>query len=190
MTPGRRSYVYLPALVAGTAMLYAWPLAAAESGKSGGLPQLDVSFFPGQLFWLALTFGILYLLMTYVALPGVRRTQDNRQGTIASELAAAKAANEQAKAMIAQYEKALADARSNAQTTVNEIKLVAAKESAERQAVQEKELSKRMHEAEAKIAAARDAAIGDVRKTAADLSTVIVERMSGLKLAPVSSEAN
>ena len=103
---------------------------------SAGLPQLDTALFPEQLFWLAVSFAILYVLMAYVALPAVRRTQDNRADTIAADLKAAEQANEQAKAMMAKYEKALADARAEAQGTIAQIAAEAAKESAARQAQQ------------------------------------------------------
>ena len=125
----------------------------------------------------------LYALMTYVALPGVRRTQDVRQATITAELAAANAANEQAKAMNAQVEKALADARAKAHATVNDIKTQAAKESSERQAAQHKELAARLHEAEAKIRKARDEAIREGQKNATELANAMIEKITGVRAA-------
>jgi len=169
-------------LLSGGAMLYALPLLAAESGEKSGLPQLDTTLFAGQLFWLALSFGLLYVLMAFVALPGVKRTQDNRHDVIASELAAATAANEAAKTMIAQYEKALTDARAKAQATVHEIATQTAKESAEKQAKQQQELTKRLQEAEAKIVAARDTALKDIAGAASELASTVVEKITGMKV--------
>jgi F-type H+-transporting ATPase subunit b len=180
MRPARTT---LALLSASAAALVALPLWAAESGEvKPGLPQLDTSLFPEQLFWLAVSFVTLYLLMVFVALPGVRRTQDKRQTTIAAELAAATKANEQAKATIAQYEKTLADARAKAHATVNEIKAQAAKLAANKQTAQQKELAARLHEAEAKIRKARDEAIRDAQKNAADLANTIVEKITGVKI--------
>lgn len=178
MTLTRKYAGVLPAV---GAALYALPLMAAESGEKTGLPQLDTTLFPEQLFWFAVTFILLYVLMAFVALPGVSRAQNKRQETISSELAAAIAANEAAKMMIAHYEKALADARAKAQATVSAITAQAAKESAEKQAKQQQELAKRLHEAEAKIAAMRDAALKDVKGTATELANAIVEKITGLR---------
>ena len=169
-------------LVVSGGALYALPLMAEESGDKGGLPQLDASLFPEQLFWLAITFGLLYILMAFVALPGVKRTKDNRQSIITTELAAATAANEAAKATIATYEKTLADARANAQKTVTEITTEAAKISAEKQAVQQKELGAQLDAAEAKIYAARDAALKDLKDASTELAQAIVEKVTGLRV--------
>jgi len=162
------------------ALFLAQPALAAES--EGGLPQLDTSLFPEQFFWLVVTFSVLYVLMAFVALPGVQKTQDKRQVLIASELAAAEAANEAAKAMIAQYEKALAEARAKAQATVSEIAAKTTQEFNERQALQQRELHKRLHDAEMNILAARNKAMGEAKAIAAELASVIVEKVAGLKV--------
>lgn len=145
---------------------------------SDGLPQLDATLFPEQLVWLALSFALLYVLMAFVALPAVRRTQDKRGSTIAADLAAAQSANESARNMMAQYEKALADARNEAQATLAQISATAAKDSAQKQAEQQKQLSQKLAEAEARIATARDAAVRDVQAQAADLATAIVDKIT------------
>lgn len=158
------------------------PALAAEGGEGkAGLPQLDVTLFPAQLFWLAVTFVTLYILMAYVALPGVKRTLDRRGNVLSGDLGAAEAANSSAKAMIAQYEKALTDARAKAQATVSDISVAAGREAAARQAEQQRALAKRLAEAEGKIATARDAAIKNLDAAALELSAGIVEKVSGLK---------
>lgn len=166
-------------LLALAGALWTFPLHAEDQG--GQLPQFKTELYPEQWFWLVVSFGILYVLMAYVAMPAVKRTQDNRTKTIEDDLAAAQAANDAAKAMMANYEKALTDARAKAQATVSEIAAKAAKESAAKQAVQQQDLNKRLNEAEAKIAAARDAAIRDVKASAADLATAIVEKVTAVK---------
>ena len=185
MTRARKFSVCAMAVAA---CLDAAPLWASESGEAkAGLPQLDMTLIPAQLFWLAVSFGVLYVLMRYVALPGVQRVQDHRRTIITGELAAATAAQESAKAMIATYEKALSDARTQAQTTVATIKLQADKESAERQAAQDRILAQQVQQAEARIGAARDAAMADLDAAVGDLAGVVVERVSGLKLAPIGN---
>jgi len=146
-----------------------------------GLPQLDPSHFPSQLFWLALSFAVLYALMAFVALPAVQRTQEQRAETIERELAAAQAANEAARATMAQYDKALADARAAAQATVSGMAAQAARESAAKQAAQQQQLAKRLAEAEAKITATRDAAVRDVKNAAADLAGAIVAKVTATR---------
>jgi len=182
---------HLSAILATGAVFRALPALAAEApDQGGGLPQFDTALFPEQLFWLAISFALLYGLMAYIALPTVRRTQDKRSDVISAELAAAQKANDEAKAMMAQYEKALIDARAEAQATVNEISTQAAKEAAARQTVQQQTLAKRLSEAGAQIATARDSAVKEVRATALGLAEMIVEKVMGLKASPVRSASD
>ena len=74
--------------------------AHAEEGHGkGGLPQMDVSTFPSQLFWLAVNFGLMFLLMWRVALPMVTRTFHKRACALHDALTAAHAAREKAQSL-------------------------------------------------------------------------------------------
>jgi F-type H+-transporting ATPase subunit b len=148
---------------------------------SAGLPQLDTALFPAQLFWLAVSFALLYALMAFVALPSVRRTQDKRAAVISDDLAAAAKANEEAKALMAAYEKALRDARMKAQAIINESAVHAAREAAKKHASKQEELGHRLAAAEAAIAAARDAALKDIRGNVTELAAAIVDKISGVR---------
>lgn len=162
-----------------TMPLHAESTAAAERA---GLPQFDASYFPGQIFWLAVTFTVLYLLMSRLALPRVARTQEKRHEVIAAELAAASAANESAKQIIAAYEKTLADARAEAQATLNDTVRQAAQKLLDRQTEQQHVLTKRLHEAEARIAEARNAALREAQAAISDIAAAALEKIAGAKL--------
>ena len=101
-----------PVLAAGGA----W---AAESGGHK-FPPLQVETYASQIFWLAIIFVALYLLMARIALPRVGGILENRQQHIDGDLAEAKQLKDSSDAAIAAYEKALADARGRAQALANE----------------------------------------------------------------------
>jgi len=174
--------------LAASALFFALPLWASEVAEEaggeqgGGLPQLDTTLFPAQLFWLAISFAVLYVLMAKLALPGVKKVQDKRQDVLKAELSAASYANEQARTMVAQYERALTEARTKAQATINDMMAKAAAESAARQAAQQQDLAVRLQDAEAKIRSVRDSAMKDVQGAAAELAHGIVEKITGLKV--------
>lgn len=155
--------------------LFSLPVRAEE----GGLPQLNTALYPEQLFWLAISFAVLYVLMSSVALPRVAKTQENRKNVIASELEAARLANDAANATVASVDKSLTEARAKAQAHVNEMMFEVANEAATRHAAQEKEISRRLHSAEAEIAVTRDAALASIRASAADLATAVVDKIIG-----------
>lgn len=179
----KKNPAFLTLLLSGAATLLALPALAEEGAHKAGLPQLDIALFPEQLFWLAVSFALLYGLMKFVALPGVERTQGNRRAIIADELTIAKKANAEARAMGAESDKALAAARAKAQETISAIKAETSQKAAEQQTAQSQRFAKDLHAAEATIAAARDKALKEVEATAHDLGAAIVEQVSGLKVA-------
>lgn len=153
-----------------------------EEKNEAGLPQLDTALFPEQLFWLVISFAVLYWLMARVALPNIQKTQENRSETITNDLAAARAVNQRAQNMIAHYEKTLLEARAEAQATVTEITAQAAREAAEMEASQLREIGKRLQETEAQVLAAREAAMKNIHAVAVDLGVSLAEKITGTKL--------
>ncbi|MGD9863065.1 MAG: F0F1 ATP synthase subunit B', partial [Pseudodonghicola sp.] len=87
---------------------------AHGAASAPGMPQLDFSSFPNQIFWLAVTLVVIYLILSRVALPRIGGILAERTGTITNDLAAAE--DLKAKAVEAEeaYNKALAEARAEA----------------------------------------------------------------------------
>ena len=78
------------------------------------MPQLNFHDFAPQLVWLVITFVVLYLVMSKLAVPAISDTLDKRQAKIQGDLDAAEKASEDTRALVAAYEKRLADAREDA----------------------------------------------------------------------------
>src|SRR6516164_9732480 len=86
----------------------------APAGHSK-FPPFESEFFPSQLVWLAITFVLLYVLMSRIALPRIGAIMAERSKVISDDLATADQLKERSNAAAAAYEKALADARGRAQ---------------------------------------------------------------------------
>ena len=84
------------------------------------MPQLDLATFPPQLIWLAITFIALYLVMRAVGLPRVGEVIAARRARIDGDLEKAQQLKNETEAVITAYEKALAEARAQAQITLRE----------------------------------------------------------------------
>jgi F-type H+-transporting ATPase subunit b len=145
----------------------------------GAFPPFNSTTYASQLVWLAITFVILYALMSKLALPRVGGIIENRQNRIDGDLAEAEKLKQQSDDAVAAYEKALAEARNRAQTIANETRdKQAAAAEASRKALED-QLNARMAEAEKTIAATKQTAMGNVRSIAADAAKAIVERLIG-----------
>ena len=84
------------------------------AGAAPGMPQLDFTTFPNQIFWLVVTLVVIYMVLSRVALPRIASVLAERQGTITNDIAAAEELKERAAEAEAAYDKALADARAEA----------------------------------------------------------------------------
>jgi F-type H+-transporting ATPase subunit b len=148
-------------------------------GGEKAFPPFQPQNFPSQLFWLAVTFVLLYVLMSRIALPRISGILANRSKRISDDLAAAEGLKERSNAAHAAYEKSLAEARGRAQSIASSTR---EKQAAEAEATQ-KQLEAKLHEklaaAEQSIASTRTAAMGHVGTIAADPASAIVERLIG-----------
>ncbi len=158
----------------------AWAEEAAHGGGGGKLPQFQAEYFAGQIFWLAVSFVLLYLLLQRVALPRIAATQTARRAQREADLVAAAKANDRAKQIISDYEKSLATARQQAQAKLAAITQTAQAEAAQRQQAQQQQLQQKLADAERTIASGRAQALGQVRDAAVDVAQTMVERLTGV----------
>src|SRR4030095_9841622 len=86
----------------------------------GGLPQLNPEHFAGQIFWLAITFGLLFILLSRVTLPKIASGLSARKSRIAGDLSGAELSKKNASSALAEYEAALAQARGKAHAMADE----------------------------------------------------------------------
>ena len=148
-------------------------------GAPPGMPQLDVGTFGNQIFWLVLALVAIYFVLSRVALPRIAAILAERQGTITNDIAAAEDLKAKAEEAEAAYEKALADARAEAQRISGETK---AKIQADLDVAIEKadaSIAAKAAESEAAIAEIRAGALVAVAEVAKDTAAEIVATMGG-----------
>lgn len=83
---------------------------AAHGAEASGMPQLDLTTFPNQIFWLIVTLVVIYYVLSRIALPRIAAVLAERQGTITNDLATAEELKLKAVEAEKAYDKALADA--------------------------------------------------------------------------------
>jgi F-type H+-transporting ATPase subunit b len=159
-------------------------IPASEHGR--GFPPFEKQTFASQLLWFALTFVVLYLLMSRLALPRIGSILEERRRRVESDLAEAQRLKEASDAAIAAHEKALAEARGRAQTLANETREKAAAAAELRRKGVDAKLGAHIAEAEKSIAGTRTAAMANVHGIASEAAAAIVERLTGI--APRSQE--
>lgn len=159
--------------------------ASAEAGHgadSGVFPPFDSSTFASQLFWLVVTFGILYWVMSKVLVPRVSDILETRQARIADDIAKAQEFKEKADNAIAAYEQELAEAKANAGAIATKARDAAKAEADAIQTKVEAELADKMAAAETRIAEVRASAMNEVGSIASDATETIIEQLIGAKV--------
>lgn len=155
--------------------------SATEAEHSAGLPQFQFQHWGGQIAYLLILFVALYILMSRVFAPRVRRVLDERASTIADAISSAKALQAQADVQADEARRALADARASAQRTAVEARTKAAAAAQAQKAELEAELSAKQVEAESRIRVARDAAMTQLSVVATEAAEAMLEKLTGAK---------
>jgi len=152
------------------------------------MPQLNPLDWAPQLIWLVITFGVLYLLMKWVALPKIGSVIEMRQGRIAGDLEAADKLRRKTQEAIAAYEQALAEAKARAHGIAQEARNRLKDEVAAERTALERDLFAKSAEAEAQIHQAKVSALKEVNAVASDTAAEIVRRLIGI--APTKPEVS
>ena len=143
------------------------------------MPQLDPTTFATQIFWLVITFGALYAILSRVALPRVADILAARRKKIDGDLDAAATLKSEAESVLKAYEKAMADARAQAQATLRQAAEDLAADAATKNAALSERLNREIKAAEERIAAAKNRAVDQISEIAGAAAVQATARLIG-----------
>ena len=154
----------------------------AADATSGGLPQFAFETWTSQIFWLVITFAVLYFVLAKFILPKIDEGMTNRGDRIADDLDEAARMNQEAQQADLDYQQAMADAKAKAHNISETTrKSVDAEIEAEIEAA-EAEFARKQDEADARIAAVKQAGMAKVDEVALDTVSAILDKVAGLKV--------
>ncbi len=149
------------------------------SGSADGMPQLCADWFGNQVFWLILTLVAIFFILSRIALPRIASVLAERQGTITNDISAADELKRRAADAEAAYEKALADARTEAQAIAQKTRDEIATELAAATAKADEDIAAKTAESEKAISEIRASALENVEVVAKDTASAIVTALGG-----------
>lgn len=151
----------------------------AHEAAKAGMPQLDFSTFPNQIFWLLVTLVVIYVVLSRVALPRIGGVIATRKGTITNDLAAADELKLKAVAAEQAYNDALVKARAEAGKIVAEAKADIQKDLDKAIATADAEISAKAAESEKHIGEIRAGALDAITEVAKDTAKELVAVLGG-----------
>jgi F-type H+-transporting ATPase subunit b len=160
----------------------------AEYAADAAFPPFDPTYFASQLFWLAISFAVLYFLLSRFILPRIGGAIEERKDKIADNLDAAAQMRAQADETVEAYEKELADARARAQAVAAEAKAEVDKEIAEATRQADTELEAKLADSEKRIQKAREKALSEVRAIASEAAAAAAEHLAGLEVSDADAD--
>lgn len=144
------------------------------------MPQFDPSTFTPQLFWLAVTFIVLYWVVSKLAVPRIGEVLDQRARVIQEDLDRAEALKAETDQAIEAYEQAMRAARDQAGEHMRAVTDAAKAVAEKRTAEIAEDVAKQVSEAEARIAKAKESAMASLRGIAADTAKDVVAKLANL----------
>lgn len=151
------------------------------------MPQISqiAATYASQIFWLLITFGLMYFGIGKFMVPRVTSTVDARDARIAGDLAAAQAARTQADATEAAWRQDMDAARAAAQAETAKAKADAAAAMESQVRAADADLAMRIAHHDVAVANAKAEALSSIEGVAADAARDLVAKLSG---ATVSSD--
>lgn len=141
------------------------------------MPQFDVSFFTGQIFWMLLSFGFLYLMMATLICPMIEETISERSDRVQADIQAAEDLNRQAEQINQRYQAFLLNAEEKKTERIQTAYARVQKDLAARERENDRRLRQKVRQAEHKIDAARQKMEMTSQTVSAQVATLLIDRL-------------
>lgn len=162
--------------------------AAHHGESSGGLPQLDPSTYPSQIFWLVIAFVLLYFFFSSKTLPEVSSVLEKRKDRISNDLGTAEQLKEEIEEAQTTYEDSLSGARDKAAKTLADTNAKIAEKAAKETEKLNDKAVKEINALESEIQKAKQAAMDDISSVVAEVSHEAAQKIVGMKLDPKKAQ--
>ena len=163
-------------------MLTLLALLQETEGHAAGAPASPFEVNFGLFFWTWIVFIALMFLLKKFAWPALLKSTVEREQRIQEQLAQAEKANAEARALLEQQKKLLAEGRASAQAMLTDAKLAAEKERSLAIERTRQEQSELLERARRDIGGEKERAIQELRREAVDLSLAAASRLIGQRL--------
>ena len=153
-----------------------------NSAESGGMPQLNPEFWISQIFWLTLTFGILYVILSKLILPKISANLELRKLQIQENIEAAEKQRESSKSKLKEYDDIVFKSKTDAKNIFKEAREKAIKDISLKNENLDKQIDEEIKKAEKEIAALKKSAPDKISKIAIETSSELVKKLIGAEV--------
>ena len=154
-------------------------LTSAQSSESGGMPQLNSEFWISQIFWLILTFGILYLVLSKLVLPKISDNLETRKSQILENIETAEKQREESEDKIKQFEKIILESKIEAKNYFNDRRQEVLEDINKKRIALEKDIDDEISAVEEEINKLKNTSGEKITKIAIETSSDLINQLIG-----------
>ena len=149
------------------------------AAESGGMPQLNPEFWISQIFWLIITFGILFIVLTKVILPKISDNLETRKSQILENIETADKQKEESQKKIDEYEKIILESKLKAKSYFNEAREKILDDINKKRSALEKDLDEEIGDVEKELSDLKNKSGEKINKIAAETSAELIKELIG-----------
>ena len=149
------------------------------AAENGGMPQLDPEFWISQIFWLTITFGFLYLVLSKFILPKISSNLELRKSQIQENIEAAEKQRENSESKLKEYEEIIFKSKIEAKNIIKDAREKTIKDISSKKEILDKQINDEINDAEKEIEKLRKVAVEKINNIAIDTSSDILKKLIG-----------
>ncbi len=154
----------------------------AFASESGGMPQLNPEFWVSQVFWLTITFGILYIVLSKLILPKISANLETRKSQILENIEAAEKQRKEGEEKIKEYNKIIQDSKIKAKNYYNQAREKILKDINKKKENLDKDLNEEVKKTELDIQDFKNKSPEKITKIAIETSSDLIRQLIGAEV--------
>ena len=152
------------------------------AAENGGMPQLNPEFWVSQIFWLTLTFGILYVILSKLILPKINANLESRKSQISDNIEAADKSREESEAKLKEFEEIISKSKNEAKNIYNQAREKVLKDIKAKSEVLDKQIDDEIKKAEDEINHLKKEAPTKIKKIAIETASELTQKLIGAEV--------
>ena len=152
------------------------------AAENGGMPQLDPEFWISQIFWLTITFGVLYVTLSKFILPKISSNLERRKSQIQENIEAAEKQRESSEAKLKEYEEIIFKSKLEAKNIFKNAREKVIKDINSKKEILDKQIDDEINDAEKEIETLKNVAAEKINKIAIETSSDILKKLIGTEI--------
>ena len=172
----------LKKIILKTLAVYFLSINLIQAAESGGMPQLDPEFWFSQIFWLVITFGILYLVLSKLILPKISDNLETRKSQVLDNLELAEKQRNESEAKLKEFDNIILKSKINAKNLFNESRKKLLNDINNKRQKLEEEIDKEVNIVEAEINELQKKSAEKINKIAIETSADLINQLIGINV--------